>query len=240
MPRTSHSVSHRTPRPRMVLRLSLLGTAAASLVGLSDGGATPPAVGAAGRVDAALARSAPTDVLHVPVPVPVPSRTAVSVAPRDLSPHHAASRSRAVPARPVPRPVRARARWVRPVGAVVVSDYGPRWGGFHDGLDFGASYGAPIRVVGDGVVVDSGFLPGEGGYGRLTLVRHADGVVTAYAHQSRSFVHAGQRVHAADVIGLVGSTGHSTGPHLHFEVRRQVHGGQVDPRPWLRRHGVSV
>ncbi|HTL24045.1 MAG TPA: M23 family metallopeptidase, partial [Mycobacteriales bacterium] len=98
--------------------------------------------------------------------------------------------------------------------------------------------GARIHVVGDGVVIGAGYLPGEGGYGQIVLVRHAPGVITAYAHMSRVLAHAGQRVHAGDVLGLVGATGHVTGPHLHFEVR--LHGSKVNPRPWLRAHGIYV
>jgi murein DD-endopeptidase MepM/ murein hydrolase activator NlpD len=144
----------------------------------------------------------------------------------------------------VPRvPARAdraahRALWVRPVAAAVNSPYGPRWGSWHPGLDFGAHYGTPIHVVGDGVVIGAGYLPNEGGYGQIVLVRHAPGVITAYAHMSKVLAHAGQRVHAGDVLGLVGATGHVTGPHLHFEVR--LNGSKVDPRPWLRAHGIYV
>jgi murein DD-endopeptidase MepM/ murein hydrolase activator NlpD len=113
-----------------------------------------------------------------------------------------------------------------------------RWGRMHEGIDFGAHTGAPIHAVGDGVVIGAGYLPQEGGYGQIVLIRHKGGVVTAYAHMSKVLTHAGERVHAGDLIGRVGSTGHVTGPHLHFEVR--LGGTHVDPRRWLRRHGVYV
>jgi murein DD-endopeptidase MepM/ murein hydrolase activator NlpD len=131
-----------------------------------------------------------------------------------------------------------RALWVRPVSAPVNSPYGPRWGSWHPGLDFAAHYGAPIHVVGDGVVIGAGYLSGESGYGQIVLVRHAPGVITAYAHMSRVLARPGQRVHAGDTLGLVGATGHVTGPHLHFEVR--LRGAKVNPRPWLRAHGIYV
>jgi murein DD-endopeptidase MepM/ murein hydrolase activator NlpD len=132
------------------------------------------------------------------------------------------------------------ARWVAPNPGGVVSPFGMRWGRLHKGLDFGAGYGAPIVAAGDGVVVGSGYLSGESGYGMITIIRHSNGYYTAYAHQSRTFVDAGEHVTAGELIGLVGSTGHSTGPHLHFEVRTFEGGGQIDPRPWLRAHGVYV
>ena len=130
------------------------------------------------------------------------------------------------------------ALWFRPVAAAINSPYGPRWGSWHPGVDFGARYGTPIHVVADGTVIGAGYLPNEGGYGQIVLVRHPGGFITAYAHTSRYFVHAGQHVTRGQVIGLVGATGHVTGPHLHFEVR--VNGVKVNPVPWLRRHGIRV
>jgi murein DD-endopeptidase MepM/ murein hydrolase activator NlpD len=141
-------------------------------------------------------------------------------------------------------PKRTKARladlWMAPNPGGVVSPYGMRWGKLHKGLDFGAGYGSPIVAAGQGVVVGSGYLSGESGYGMITIIQHSNGYYTAYAHQSRAFVSAGQHVKAGELIGLVGSTGHSTGPHLHFEVRTEEHGGQLDPRPWLRARGVDV
>ena len=150
----------------------------------------------------------------------------------------------AAPLQPVRRTARATrsrslgSRWVRPVSAGINSAYGPRWGGWHPGVDFAAHYGAPIHVVADGTVIGAGYLSGEGGYGQIVLVRHKGGFVTAYAHMSKVLVHSGERVHAGETLGKVGATGHVTGPHLHFEVR--VGGRKVNPVPWLRRHGVRV
>jgi murein DD-endopeptidase MepM/ murein hydrolase activator NlpD len=159
-------------------------------------------------------------------------RPAVAAAPVVISTAPVRRTARATRSRPLT------AFWVRPVAAGITSPYGPRWGGWHPGVDFGAHYGTPIHVVGAGTVIGAGYLADESGYGQIVLVRHAGGVITAYAHMSRVFAHAGQRVAAGDVLGLVGATGHVTGPHLHFEVR--IGGEKVDPVPWLRRHGVRV
>jgi murein DD-endopeptidase MepM/ murein hydrolase activator NlpD len=98
----------------------------------------------------------------------------------------------------------------------------------HNGIDFGASAGTPIRAAADGVVVSAGPL---GGYGNATVIDHGNGLATMYAHQSQIIVSAGQHVSRGQVIGYVGSTGFSTGPHLHFEVR--VQGTPVDPMQYL-------
>lgn len=223
--RPAAPVQHRSPR---LARTLLLAACAAGLVGLALPHAAVPATPAVQAASSSPLAQEPLLDPRTPHPAGAPR-----VVPSR------ASRSRALPRKPAAAR-RQRPLWVRPSLAGVVSPYGPRWGSFHKGVDFGASYGAPIAAVGDGVVIDSGYLADESGYGLITLIRHSNGFVTAYAHQSRSFVQAGQVVHAGDVIGLVGSTGHSTGPHLHFEVRTETHGGQIDPLPWLRAHGVSV
>jgi murein DD-endopeptidase MepM/ murein hydrolase activator NlpD len=87
----------------------------------------------------------------------------------------------------------------------------------HAGIDFGAAYGSPIFAVADGVV---GFAGRHGGHGNYVRLEHAGGLGTGYAHMSRIAVAPGVRVHAGQVIGYVGSTGLSTGPHLHFEAYR--------------------
>ena len=98
----------------------------------------------------------------------------------------------------------------------------------HQGQDIGAAMGTPIKAAKSGRVIKAS---GGGGYGNLTLVDHGGGIVTAYAHQSRFAASEGAQVQGGQVIGYVGSTGHSTGPHLHFEVR--VNGTQRNPRPYL-------
>jgi septal ring factor EnvC (AmiA/AmiB activator) len=115
-----------------------------------------------------------------------------------------------------------------PLCAPVTSEYGPRWGRMHQGLDQGAGTGTPIGASKAGTVIFAGW---QGGYGNLTLIDHHDGVVTAYAHQSSMSVSAGQSVSQGATIGHVGNTGNSTGPHLHFETR--VNGSAVNPRQYL-------
>jgi murein DD-endopeptidase MepM/ murein hydrolase activator NlpD len=118
--------------------------------------------------------------------------------------------------------------------APVTSPFGPRvdpiYGGigFHPGVDFGASMGTPIGAAGDGDVIWAGE---NGGYGNCTIVDHGHNMATLYAHQSVILVHVGDQVKRNQVIGLVGSTGASTGPHLHFEVR--ISGTPVNPLPYL-------
>jgi murein DD-endopeptidase MepM/ murein hydrolase activator NlpD len=114
--------------------------------------------------------------------------------------------------------------------ARVTSEYGRRWGRLHAGIDIDGNTGDAIAASKDGVVIFAGW---SGGYGQLTLVDHGDGVVTAYAHQSSIAVREGQRVARGERIGAVGSTGNSTGAHLHFETR--VNGAAVNPRRFLPR-----
>lgn len=106
---------------------------------------------------------------------------------------------------------------------------------FHTGLDFAAAAGTPVRAATNGVV---GYAGPGGGYGNLVKITHADGVETWYAHLASYSVRPGQQVAAGEQIGTVGSTGNSTGPHLHFEVR--VDGEPRDPEPWLRAKDVTL
>ena len=119
-------------------------------------------------------------------------------------------------------------------GAPITSPFGPRidpiagYEGFHPGVDFGAPLGTPIHAAGDGIVV---FAGQESGYGNYTCINHGQNIATCYGHQSAILVKVGQQVKRGQIIGLVGSTGYSTGPHLHFEVR--IDGQVTDPMPWL-------
>lgn len=99
---------------------------------------------------------------------------------------------------------------------------------YHEGLDIAADYGEPVLATADGSVTQAGWVSG---YGNLVEIRHADGIVTRYGHNSALLVSVGQEVHQGDVISLVGSTGNSTGPHCHYEVR--VNGNAVDPLYFL-------
>jgi murein DD-endopeptidase MepM/ murein hydrolase activator NlpD len=115
-------------------------------------------------------------------------------------------------------------------GAALGSPYGVRVDpltgaiGFHPGIDFEAPAGTPIHAAADGVVVIAGDC---GGYGNCVVIDHGTSLATVYAHQSTLLTQAGDRVTTGQIIGLVGSTGQSTGPHLHFEVR--LHGIPIDP-----------
>jgi murein DD-endopeptidase MepM/ murein hydrolase activator NlpD len=112
-----------------------------------------------------------------------------------------------------------------PLHGPVSSEFGPRWGGFHPGIDIALPTGTPIAAAKAGTVVFSG--PNDG-YGNFVVIDHGGGLATAYAHQSRIVVGEGDHVNQGQVIGFVGSTGFSTGPHLHFEVR--VNGSPQNPR----------
>ena len=115
-----------------------------------------------------------------------------------------------------------------PVNGPITSPYGMRWGSLRPGIDIGAGMGTPIHAAAAGIVVAAAF---SGGYGNLIVIDHGGGLATAYAHQSSFAVGAGTQVAQGQVIGYVGSTGFSTGPHLHFEVR--VNGSPVDPMGYL-------
>jgi hypothetical protein len=118
--------------------------------------------------------------------------------------------------RPVPGPIGDRFGWIPP----------GRW---HTGLDFPEPSGTPIHAGGVGVVSFAGF--NTGGYGNLVVITHRLGFESWYAHQSAIAASVGQRVAGGQTIGYVGSTGRSTGPHLHFEVRH--FGTPIDPTPYL-------
>lgn len=121
-----------------------------------------------------------------------------------------------------------------PTDAPVSSHFGPRVhpvlgeARMHTGTDYAANTGAPIKAAGGGIVVWAG---PRGGYGNIVIIDHRNGLATLYAHQSRVAATLGQKVRTGQVIGFVGSTGMSTGPHLHFEVREL--GAPADPRLYL-------
>ena len=139
-----------------------------------------------------------------------------------------------LPSAPAPASTTRNGRFIWPVNGSVGSGFGPRIhpisGGsrMHTGVDIGASSGTPIKAADGGVVVMAG---PNGGYGNWTLIDHGGGLATGYGHQSSIGVSRGQRVSRGEVIGRVGSTGASTGPHLHWEVR--VNGNPVDPMRWI-------
>jgi peptidoglycan hydrolase-like protein with peptidoglycan-binding domain len=128
---------------------------------------------------------------------------------------------------PVPR---SRLRFSWPIRASVGDPFGPRGNRFHPGIDFPAAWNTRVGAARQGRVVFAGWSPG--GRGRLVIVSHGYGMRSFYAHLNRVTVRAGQHVARGMRVGLVGSSGFSTGPHLHFELRRR--GAAVDPLPALR------
>ena len=118
---------------------------------------------------------------------------------------------------------------VRPTSGVLTSRFGARWGSVHTGIDVGAPTGTSIKSAAGGKVIFSGW---KGTLGKLVVVSHGNGVQTYYAHCSTLLVSVGDTVSTGQLIAKVGSTGRSTGPHLHFEIR--VNGTAVNPQSYIR------
>jgi len=122
-----------------------------------------------------------------------------------------------------------------PVEGQITGSFGERIdpfngeGAFHEGVDIGSSYGQPVVAPADGIVIFADFL---GGYGRALILDHGHGITTRYGHLASFAVSAGQHVHRGEVIGYVGLSGRSTGPHLHYEVR--INDIPVNPHKYLR------
>jgi len=121
-------------------------------------------------------------------------------------------------------------KFMYPINTRITSYYGPRWGRVHEGLDFAAPMGSPIRAVSSGRVVYSGWATG---YGYVVIIEHQKGLRTLYAHNSKLLVRSGESVGRGEVISRSGNTGNSTGPHLHFEV--QVNGRPENPLNYIHR-----
>jgi murein DD-endopeptidase MepM/ murein hydrolase activator NlpD len=161
--------------------------------------------------------------------------TAATAAP---APAAAAGETPATSAAPAPAATPAKgataakpssAGFIWPISGPVTSEYGPRWGGFHPGIDIAGPNGGQIMAAKSGTVIYAQF--NDGGYGNLVVIDNGGEYATAYAHQSRIAVSVGQNVSQGQVIGYEGSTGFSTGPHLHFEIR--VNGTAQNPRNFL-------
>lgn len=114
-------------------------------------------------------------------------------------------------------------------GVRLTSGFGQRWGRMHKGTDFAGPHGTPILATADGVISYAGW---QSGYGRLVKIEHAFGIETRYAHMSRIRVKAGQRVSRGERIGDMGSTGRSTGTHLHYEIR--VDQRAINPMTYIK------
>jgi murein DD-endopeptidase MepM/ murein hydrolase activator NlpD len=131
----------------------------------------------------------------------------------------------------------ARPKWILPVSGYHLTagfgEYG-LWSHAHTGQDFACPVGTPVHALGDGVVI---FASWDGAYGNKIAIQHAAGLVTWYAHLSAYDIKVGDKVKAGQLIGRVGSTGNTTGPHLHLEIRPHED-DPIDPMPWLRAHGL--
>ncbi|MER7890425.1 M23 family metallopeptidase [Micromonospora sp. NPDC094482] len=167
-----------------------------------------------------------------------------SVTPSSPTPSPSAASPSAKPAtaKPKPKPkktAKPKPAWVIPMkGAEITSCFGPRWGTQHAGIDFAMPAGTPIHAAAAGTVVKAG--DAGDGYGNSVFIDHGNGYLTHYAHQSRLVVSVGDKVGVGEVIGYEGSTGDSTGPHLHFEVHQGQMWSQIDPAPFLRARGIDV
>jgi murein DD-endopeptidase MepM/ murein hydrolase activator NlpD len=217
-----------------ILGLGLAGVSAA--VTNNGDNATPVAASAssdaqartdeAGRADRAARPPAAATAAPATGTAPVTPPKAVVPAP--------AAKPAPAPKKPKPAPA-----WVSPMpGARLTSCYGMRWGVLHAGVDFAKPANTPEYAVGAGTVIAAGWT--YSGYGSSVMIDHHNGYFTHYAHQNKTVVRVGQKVKAGQLIGYEGSTGDSTGPHLHFEVHRGSLWNQIDPAPWLRAHGVRL
>lgn len=251
MPSLPTRPRHAAPRnPRSVL---LPGTLLA-VAGIAFGGlAVMPAAAENGgpRVTAAtaldpVALPAPAPTTPAPTTLPPPEQANVTLGATLAQGLAVAASPRPVPspsARPTERASRSRAgtaavarpAFVRPGVGRLTSGFGRRWGRLHAGIDLASGIGSPVRAVTDATVIAAG---NQGGYGRAVRLEHQDGTVSVYAHMSALLVSVGQRVQAGDVIGREGNTGHSTGPHLHFEIR--INDVPINPIPWLTARGITV
>jgi len=129
-----------------------------------------------------------------------------------------------------PRPrVKTEADLVWPLVGPITSPFGPRWGRFHAGIDIGSPYYQEVVAALDGEVIYADAT--KGGLGKAVVLQHGNGLRTVYAHLSIIIAHEGDTVRQGQAIGGVGDTGHATGPHLHFEVRKN--GTALDPEEYL-------
>jgi murein DD-endopeptidase MepM/ murein hydrolase activator NlpD len=128
-------------------------------------------------------------------------------------------------------PVRSQASssgFIWPAHGILTSSFGWRWGRMHEGIDIAVGNGTPVVAAASGTVIVAGWM---GGYGNLVVIDHGNGVSTAYGHNTGVTVGVGQSVAQGQLIAYSGNTGHSTGPHIHFEVR--INGAPVDPLGYL-------
>ncbi|MFE4621077.1 transglycosylase family protein [Streptomyces sp. NPDC056747] len=225
--------------------------------------AAPPVKAASSKVPATKAPSAKAPATKAPVtrapakkapstkaPAPRPAPAAKPSAQAKPKPQPKPKPKPAAKTKPVDRPApktRPAAapdedRYSAPISADIGTRYGTRgssWSsGYHTGVDFPVPTGTSVKAVADARVVSAGW---GGAYGYQVVLRHEDGRYSQYAHLSALTVREGQKVQGGQRIGRSGSTGNSSGPHLHFEVRTGPgYGSDIDPLAYLRARGVSI
>ena len=242
---------HRAPVARSPRGLTLPGAAAAALTLTATGAAVVPGLSAGTAVADTTPRtptpqqqpqaSHESDSKHI-----ASARTGIRQAElaEQAAERRAEARARASRAAERKKILEAKeaelaaARsWVLPVESYrFTSPFGSRWGRLHAGNDFAAPIGTPLAAMSAGTVVFAGT---QSGYGTKLEIRYWDGTVSWYAHMSRIDVNVGDEVESGRVVGAVGNTGVSTGPHLHLEIHPDG-GGPVDPLPWLSAQGLKV
>ncbi|RKS69346.1 murein DD-endopeptidase MepM/ murein hydrolase activator NlpD [Motilibacter peucedani] len=247
-----HRRASTSPSPTVLLGTAVVATAAAALLtGPSSqalGDVKRPGSTGTTALGLGLARAAAA--VPSPTASPTPSATP-STTPKARTKAAARSGRSAGAAKRSTRASRGGERgdlleaplapqWVKPVERYTLTAHfgegGGLWSHGHTGQDFAAPTGTPVKAAGAGVVVST---ERAGAYGNRIVLHHSDGTETWYCHLSAFQVEPGDAVEAGQVIGRVGSTGNTTGPHLHFEVRPGG-GDAIDPMPWLRAHGVRV
>jgi murein DD-endopeptidase MepM/ murein hydrolase activator NlpD len=251
--RTEALQTHRVPQPP---RLPLPTVATLALAGRTRHAALTATL-VAGVTIAGVSAAAPAGLAH-PMPAHRTTQVTRGMSATGMSPNAAEAQAAATDVDEAPRggtlswkapthkqrpaatatTATTTAAWVNPLPeAVVTSCFGERWGRLHAGVDLAAPYGTPIRAAGAGTVIAAG--PTEG-YGNAVLIDHHNGYLTHYGHMSEIKVKPGQQVTTGQQIGNEGSTGHSTGPHLHFEVHKGTYKNPIDPTEWLHQHAVQI
>jgi murein DD-endopeptidase MepM/ murein hydrolase activator NlpD len=227
----------------LVAGVGVVGLSAVATAGQAQAAAAGPAQAAAGQTPAAAERGETTRQ-HPALAAPAfpdgagESGTVEAVLIPPVAPTGRGELSWVAPTRatrPVPPEL---AQWVNPLPeAVVTSCFGQRWGRLHAGVDLAAPNGTRIRAAGAGVVLAAG---AAAGYGNAVLIDHGNGFLTHYGHMSVVAVRVGQHVAVGELLGNEGSTGHSTGPHLHFEVHQGSYKNPIEPTRWMHEHGIDI
>ncbi|WP_076261601.1 M23 family metallopeptidase [Intrasporangium flavum] len=211
--------------------------------------ADPDAVAAAAanragaRSSRDMARDASAIIVGATTSAEAAAADAQEAADRAAAAEKARAKAKAEADRKAKEAARARAiarahRWVNPLsGYTLTSGFGWRWGKMHPAQDLAVATGTPVHALSSGTVVFSGWS--TEGYGYMVKIRYWDGTVSWMAHNSRLVVSVGEEVEPGQLVSYSGSTGNSTGPHVHLEIHPDD-GAAVSPRPWLADRGVYL